>query len=176
MIQASDGLIYAGTNSGAGGTSGGNIVKINPDGSGFAVVRSFDLDTEGQVVNSLIDLNGGSVLPVQLFTFTAQKADQTVLINWKTAQEQNSDRFEIERSTDGNSFKTIGSVAAIGNTHTITSYSFTDTQPFKGSNFYRLKQMDKDGAFTYSKVVSVYFDKLEKLFIYPNPASDLLQI
>ena len=176
LIQASDGLIYAGTNYGSGFTSGGNLVKMNLDGSGFVVVRSFDLDTEGQGINSLMDLNGGSTLPVQLFTFSAQKAGQTVLLNWKTAQEQNSERFGIERSSDGNAFVAIGSLPAHGDTHTISSYSFTDVQPLKGMNFYRLKELDKDGGFLYSKVVSVYFDKLQKLFISPNPATDLLHI
>jgi hypothetical protein len=77
---------------------------------------------------------------------------------------------------DGNSFKTIGSVPANGNTHMISNYSFTDTNPFKGLNFYRLKQSDKDGGFTNSKIISLYFDRPTKLFISPNPVTDLLQV
>ena len=174
LIQASDGLIYATTTFGINGASGGNIVRMNLDGSNFTIVRSFDMMTEGQGIMSIIDLNGNFVLPVQLFTFTAQKANQTGLLNWKTTQELNSSRFDVERSADGNTFKTIGSLAAAGNTNTTTSYSFTDAHPIKGANFYRLKQIDIDGSFTYSKVVPVNFSNAAKLILSPNPASDHL--
>ena len=128
MIQASDGLIYGGTQIGGPG-GGGTLFKMNLDGSGFTVVKTFDINTEGQGVHSLIDLNGNFVLPVALISFTAEKNGQTVLLKWKTAQEQNSDRFEIERSADGRNFNTIGNVAATGNTNSIRNYSFTDNGP-----------------------------------------------
>jgi uncharacterized repeat protein (TIGR03803 family) len=175
FIQGSDGLIYGTTQtSGAGG--GGTIFKMNLNGSGFSVVKTFDLSTEGGNVVGLLDLNGGVILPVHLLLFTAEKKNQAVLLSWKTAQEQNSDRFEIERSSGGTVFSTIGTVAAAGNTNALTSYSFTDSHPLDRINYYRLKQIDSDAKFTYSKTILVNFNNSDKLIVSPNPASDQLNI
>jgi uncharacterized repeat protein (TIGR03803 family) len=177
LIQASDGLIYGSTNnSNISAVFGGTIYKMNLDGSGFTLVHAFDDQTEGQWVSSLLDLNGNFVLPVVLVTFNAEKRGHATLLTWKTAQENNSERFEIERSVNGITFDRIGSVAAAGNTNWLTSYSFTDNDPASGINYYRLKQIDVDGKFTYSKTVSVSFESSGKWTSWPNPASDQLNI
>jgi len=175
MIQASDSLIYGGTFIGGSG-GGGTIFKMNLDGTGFSVIKNFDITTEGQGVYSLLDLNGMFVLPVELLSFDAEKKGESVLLTWKTAQEQNSSRFEIERSNNGVTFKLIGTVASAGNSTTTKNYSLTDNLPSTGVNYYRLKQIDIDGSFTYSKVASVNFDRSEKITVFPNPASDRLFI
>ncbi|MFI5129056.1 MAG: choice-of-anchor tandem repeat GloVer-containing protein [Chitinophagales bacterium] len=174
MIQASDGLIYGGSQT--GGTTGGTIFRFDTTGGGFIVVRNLEYETEGAGVSSLLDLNGNFTLPVELISFKADKQNQTVLLTWKTAQEQNSDRFEIERSSNGTEFNTKGSVAAAGNTNSITNYSFKDIDPMNGINYYRLKQVDKDGSFTYSRTVTVSFDAGKNLIVFPNPVSDRLYI
>ncbi|HET6995187.1 MAG TPA: choice-of-anchor tandem repeat GloVer-containing protein, partial [Chitinophagaceae bacterium] len=177
IIQASDLLLYGSTGSAIGlGVYGGTIFRMNLDGSGYTILHAFDDQAEGQGVSTLLDLNGNFVLPVDLVFFKADKKEQTVLLAWKTAQEQKSDRFEIERSADGNSFHLIGTVAASGNTSMVTSYSFTDHQPLDGINYYRLKQIDIDGLFAYSKIVSADFGKAGKLTVFPNPASDRLHV
>lgn len=176
LIQASDGLIYGGTQTGGAGF-GGTLFKMDLNGSGFAVIRDFNFETEGQGVQSLIDLNGNfNPLPVQFITFTAQKTDQGALLSWQTATEQNSDYFEVERSTDGIGFASIGRVRASGNSNHISSYSFTDRQFYNGTNFYRLKEVDLDGTFSYSKLVSVKFNESAKFRIAPNPVVDHLII
>lgn len=176
LIQASDGLIYGGTQT-SGSSDGGTVFKINLDGTGFTVIQNFSSPAEGQGVYSLIDLNGSFVvLPVQFLTFTAQKKDQSVLLSWETATEQNSDYFELEKSPDGNSFTTIGKIKARGNSNSIAGYSFSDVHPFRGNNFYRLKQLDVDGSFSYSKLVSVKFENSTKVTIAPNPVTDQLII
>jgi uncharacterized repeat protein (TIGR03803 family) len=179
IIQASDGLLYGTTiNSGISSTpylGGGTLYKLNLDGSGFTLLKEFNFQTEGQGSTSLIDLSL-IPLPVQWLTFTAQKKQQTVLLNWQTAQEQNSDRFEIERSANGISFNKIGSVTAAGNTTNVSDYSFTDYHPLNGTNFYRLKQIDIDGKFTYSRTVSVDFGDIARISVFPNPASDHLNV
>lgn len=174
VIQASDGLIYGSCAFSGIAPYGGLVYKMNQDGSNFTVLETFNSATEGQWVTSLLDLEGNFVLPVEWLTFTAQKRQQTVLLNWQTAQEQNSDRFEIERSANGINYTTIGTVAAAGNTSSVTDYSFTDYHPLNGSNFYRLKQIDMDGRFSYSKIAVVDFGRIARLSVFPNPASGVL--
>lgn len=173
LIQASDGLIYGTTSMFPG--AGGSIFKMNLDGSGFSTVLSFD-HSGGQWPSALLDLNGMRALPVDLLTFNAQKKDKAVLVSWKTSREQTSSHFEVERSTGGDKFYTIGSVAAAGNGNTVTSYSFTDLAPMKGNNFYRLKAVDADGSFTYSRIVSLNFHNTGSVVLSPNPAPGRLHV
>ena len=91
-------------------------------------------------------------LPVILTLFTATRENNQALIQWQTAQEQHSSFFAIERSTDGATFSTIGVVAAAGNSTLPLNYSFTDLAPALSSDYYRLRQVDLDGNFTYSPV------------------------
>jgi len=173
MIQGSNGFLY-GANAFGGVDQGGTVYRANLDGSGFTVVKSFNYATEGQSLNGILDLNGNFVLPVELISFTAEKKGTGVLLNWKTAQEQNSDHFEIERSTGGNNFITIGKVKAAGNTTALTSYSFTDQHTFNGINLYRLKQVDMDEKFDYSKTIPVDCSVAGSIVISPNPVTDKL--
>lgn len=118
----------------------------------------------------------GSVLPLDWISFTAQKADKKVVLKWVTENEVNTDYFQVERSTNGVDFTTIGKVAAMGNAH--NSYDFEDLQPATGLNFYRLKQFDKNGAAKYSTIIKIHFGdaSLRTLRLYPNPAKDQLTI
>ena len=91
-------------------------------------------------------------LPVTLTEFTATPHDNEAVLQWQTAQEENSNFFAIERSTDGKTFTTIGTVPAAGNSVAPRNYSFTDLAPQQNDDFYRLRQTDLDGNFTYSPV------------------------
>ena len=114
-------------------------------------------------------------LPVSLKTFTASVDGNHSILNWATATELSTSHFNVQHSTDGSSFSNIGNVKAIGNG--ANSYQFTDKSPANGTNYYRLQSVDKDGASTYSKVVSVSFTIHDSpLTIYPNPAKDYLTI
>ncbi len=109
-------------------------------------------------------------MPVTFLNFTATKKGNTVDLDWSTATETNSDKFVIERSANGLEFNNqLGNVAAAGNSTTIQHYSFNDQSPLNKWNYYRLKQLDIDGRYSYSKTVSVYFDKGTFLSVYPNP-------
>ncbi|MCB0790636.1 MAG: T9SS type A sorting domain-containing protein [Flavobacteriales bacterium] len=121
--------------------------------------------------------NGASldctVLPVELLTLQADVVDDHVHLRWATATEVNSDRFEIERSTNGNEFDMIGQVPAAGSSLTTVEYDFHDLRPGGGTNYYRLKQVDRDGHYERSAVVSVdYFGDPAVGRPYPNPAQD----
>lgn len=118
-------------------------------------------------------------LPVTLLYFTARKATSTsALLEWKTSQEINSKSFDVERSNDAVRFAKIGTIAAAGNSSTANTYNFTDNNPVKGMNYYRLKQIDVDGKFVYSPARLVVFDGLDASTVkyYPNPTNGILNI
>jgi hypothetical protein len=113
-----------------------------------------------------------SIVPVELTSFTANVVDQVVVLNWTTATEVNNQGFEIERSADGLNFNQVGYVPGFGTTTEPKSYSYTDQSVNSGVNYYRLKQIDFDGSFTYSGVAEVEVS-LPTVFSleqnYPNP-------
>ena len=114
-------------------------------------------------------LNSGA-LPVQLISFTAHKQNNSVLLNWETASEQNTSHFSIERSNDGIQFSLLADVTATGNSQSLKNYSFTHDNPVTGINYYRLKQVDLDGRFKYSNTVKVIMQKDNLIHLYPNPS------
>jgi hypothetical protein len=115
--------------------------------------------------------------PVKLSTFTGVLKTYGVELNWKTQTEINSDRFEVQRSSNGVEFLTIGSVNAKGNTTSETPYRYIDANVNKGINYYRLKMIDKDGSFEYSPVVAIQINDVVRTFtVYPNPVRDQLQV
>lgn len=105
-------------------------------------------------------IHGGDfALPVELMSFSAAKSGDGVVLHWTTAQEQNADRFIVERSSDGVTYAGIGSVAASGTTSQQHSYSYTDAAPLNGLSYYRLQQVDIDGHRDISKVLPVRWEK-----------------
>jgi len=116
-------------------------------------------------------------LPVTLTSFTAQKENTTALLTWSTASETHSDRFEVQRSLNGKNWNVIASVRANGDVNELSNYRFVDDKPMLGSdNLYRLKMIDTDDTFTYSKIESQHFDQHMTLTIFPNPAAEILNI
>ena len=98
-------------------------------------------------------------------------------LNWSTSSEMNSDFFGIERNNDGKSWKTLDKVNAGRETdNVITSYSYMDTSPVNGENLYRLKMVDKDNTFAYSRIVNVNSNSEPFFNIFPNPVSKKLNI
>jgi hypothetical protein len=117
-----------------------------------------------------------SVVPVTLTNFTATKNKNITNINWNTLTETGNKGFEVERSTDGRNFTSLEFVLSQGNSK--NNYSTIDKAPKVGVNYYRLKQIDVDGRFTYSSIVSVKFEKedIASFTFYPNPAKEILKI
>jgi hypothetical protein len=111
------------------------------------------------------------VLAVNWLNFTAQKnSAHSVLLNWSTQSEGSNEHFEIERSNNGTSFTKIGEVAAL-QTNGNQQYSYIDNVPLNGYNYYRIKQVDKDGSYQYSSVQRVSLsDVIKHWSLYPNPA------
>lgn len=113
--------------------------------------------TDPSFASDNIKLSYLNLLPVEFLSFSANKKNKTVDLNWSTASETNNDYFTVERSGDGVHYSQLDKVAGSGNTTQLQSYSFTDMNPLQGVSYYRLKQTDFDGKFNYSKVVAVNF-------------------
>lgn len=118
-------------------------------------------------------------LPITLVSFEASVQQQEgsnepyVTLRWTTAREIDNDFFSIERSADGENFTEIQRIPGAGNSDAVISYGIADTAPLHGINYYRLKQTDFDGTFSYSKIVSVQVNLTlaSRLSVYPNPNS-----
>lgn len=127
----------------------------------------------GPFCGTLTQLSGDVSLPVEFLSFTGQPADKSVVLNWQTATETDSEKFEVEISRDGQRFQKIGEVAAEGTTTLQQDYSFLVNEPGAGTAYYRLKQMDLDGAFAYSGIISIDFNGSSESAgnFYPNPTT-----
>lgn len=116
------------------------------------------------------------LLSVDLTLFTANIRNKTAILNWQTASETNNTGFEIQKSKDGVHWEKTGWLAGQGNSAEAQSYTYTDKNPFFGISYYRLKQVDVDGNFEYSDVVSVEYKGKSTISLYPNPAENILHI
>lgn len=117
-----------------------------------------------------------TVLPVHLLDFTATKQKSSVLLKWSVENEMNLSYYQVERSTDGNSFKLLGKIPAFTGNETMKHYNFTDMQPAIGKNFYRLKMVDANGAFSYSPIREIDFESSSIILLYPNPVQTELKV
>lgn len=115
-------------------------------------------------------------LPVTWGGFAAEKIKTTARLTWKTMVELNTDKFVVERSADGISYNAIGTVQAAGSSSTALSYQYDDVAPLLGTNYYRLKQLDKNGWFDYSAVRYLTFGDANGVSVTPNPAKDKITV
>ncbi len=135
-------------------------------------------NTNGQGIGiDNFSLTPTAVLPIELTNFMAKAIeDKKALLSFTTATETNNAFFSIERSQDGTRFEAIGKVTGAGTSTVKQDYTFTDERPLKGTNFYRLKQVDFDGQFSYSPVVSVNIGKVGGIKLSPQPVLDRLTV
>lgn len=119
-----------------------------------------------------------SPLPVELTTFYGYKNRETNVLNWNTAYELNNDYFEIWRSTDNKDFFPISKVKGYGTSNIMHQYSFIDNIINSGIEyFYRLKQVDFNGLYTFSKTISIDDDKsINKIELFPNPNKGVFRL
>lgn len=136
-----------------------------------AVVTSTATDTLGNSSEFSACIVAGA-LPLHLTDFTATMNGRHIVLRWVTASEQNTKYFGIERSQDGRTFTELGRVQASGNSTEQKNYVFIDQWPLQGIDIYRLRMVDMDGNFSYSKMVVVTMDALQNtLSLFPNPAT-----
>jgi Concanavalin A-like lectin/glucanases superfamily/Secretion system C-terminal sorting domain len=158
----------------AGGNNAGVTTLINSvaPGSNSGTLTNFALI--GSTSNWL-----GSIFPVELLDFNARYNNYTneVALDWATASELNSDHFELQHSTDAQNWRTLADYTARGQSTTISEYRHLHGNPANGKNYYRLKMVDNDGSFEYSKIVYATAADRDELFVaHPNPVQDLLYL
>jgi hypothetical protein len=170
----------------SGATTSTSTPTYTPSASGDVYIRFYFSDDansgDGQVqwksdTQAWIDLTLTS-LPIELISFKARNILNTVQLDWQTASETNNRLFIIERSTDQTSWEAINSAQGAGNATELRRYSVIDKSPLLGVSYYRLKQVDHDGKYTFSNIESIAINdsKNTSISIYPNPATDQLSI
>jgi len=187
-------LILRQSSSGAGPwTAGGGFIGIRKGSqygfielsyvsTSFTTISSDDSQTGLETATNGMTVQAGicnSLLPVELLAFTAKMVENQATLAWKTATETNNAGFEIQHSTDGKVFEKIGWLDGKGTTVETQEYTFVDEKAAPGQNYYRLKQMDTDGVYAFSEIISLAL-KSEKIVVtadfFPNPAQHTAQI
>lgn len=168
--------------------SGQTFFPIATDGSAefnydcsFTPARVFIdyYDVNGNVLTCDAPVVSGGTLPVKLTSFTGRlENDNQVTLDWASSMEFENSRYEVERSVDGKYFEKVGTLNGSGSTNNFNRYTFNDRIPGSGAYFYRLKQIDYDGVFEYSKVVYVNSKKGAGVItkIFPNPFKGEVQL
>ena len=127
-------------------------------------------DGENVITSPIRSFISAGIIPIKLLDFNATVENNQVKLKWNTASETNSKQFDIERSRDGKNFTRVSTVKAKGNSNSIEHYNDIDAAPFRGTSYYRLKQLDINGRFVYSPIerVNLYAKGIE---VYPNPVT-----
>ncbi len=145
--------------------------QSNPSAQSVAVPN---LNTNGSWTLAM----ESSPLPVSLLSFTATLEDESsVMCRWITASEINNDYFILQRSRNGFDFEDVTQIDGAGNSTSIINYSFRDQDPYPGFSYYRLRQVDYDGAFAYSQIAVVNVpEKGNDFNMYPNPSNGIVYL
>lgn len=123
-----------------------------------------------------INISYLGTVPVTMLSFDAVRAGKSNNLTWTTTNEINFSKFEIERSTNGINYVSIGSVKAIGNSASKQNYRFMDANPAKGNNYYRIKSVDIDNSYKLSIVRNVKNLGFVEMMINPNPVTSTMNI
>lgn len=147
------------------------VFGVNSTYFGFTAATGFNS-------NDQYFCNPAILLPIELLSFYGKTLNDRNILCWQTASEKNNDFFILQRSNNGKDFETIGKIKGAGNSSQEENYSFIDSNPFSGKNFYRLLQTDFDGAVTYSKILMLFntTGNYSDLKIFPNPAANSINI
>jgi len=167
------------------GLSGG-FTKYNTDSiTGIVTVKNYtyktdiagtNSDPEPNTLNWLFSKSKSNPLSVKFAeSLNAYCVQNGIKVDWITVSQFNCDRFDVERSTNGQDFIKIATLKAQGFTTTPQFYSIYDGQPYNGVNYYRVKEIDNDGKYNFSKVISTIYQKFD-FRLSPNPASNIIRI
>lgn len=148
-------VAYSDFSEDVGGDAWVDALNVTAGQSYYLMINNWSAGGSG--FNITGTMNGGALvdcgsLPIELLSFDAYKKDNNVEIKWSTASEINNDYFTVLKSYDANLYKPVAQVFSAGNSNTIQSYSVIDEEPLTQISYYRLKQTDKDGKFSYSDV------------------------
>ena len=156
-----------------------SAASTNPNDNGETPAGFPNTDIVGGEPNWREATAGGAAAPIELLSFTVYTLKNgQVKILWKTLTEANNDFFTLERSRDAENWEEFAYVKGAGDSQEILSYQEIDRSPFLGTSYYRLKQTDFNGDFSYSNIMEIYIDPglSMPLTLYPNPTQGLLTI
>lgn len=166
--------VSAGSFAAAGGTdinlTLGNVTSMRVLSNTFVSFLGENIAAQAGFDNIAAD---NVALPIELTTFQGKTSKSGIVLNWSTASELNNEKYIVEHSTEGKNFESIGVIQGRGTTLAQQKYTFLHENASLGIHYYRLKQLDFDGKFTFSPIISVNFNKNNKTIspIYPNPSS-----
>ncbi len=152
-----------------GGSSVEEAYSVSPATNNGYIIAGGTLSNDGNVTGNhgdfdywIIKLNEPSnPLPVELISFNGINLGNKNELKWTTAAETDNDYFVIQRSADGNNFESLKEIPGAGNSTSRVDYSFIDTNPFEGINYYRLKQVDFSGNYRYSEIITLKYEKIQ---------------
>lgn len=168
-VNEVDNVVYDGSTLVGTGAAVGAAINTNGAWAGGS-------NTVEQTFSGTFDITGCVPLPVELINFSAKKQRETIELAWSTASEENNSHFEVEYSTNGRDFQLVDKVNGNGTTAEIQTYQFTHTDAAAGKNYYRLRQVDFDGAFEYSSVVVVTMRTDAVIEIRPTVVASYVQV
>jgi Secretion system C-terminal sorting domain len=156
--------------------SSGTVSVHSHDISGFNNISSFGVDEDGEMYALSLDgiiykVQDTSPLPVELSAFSGKNEGDVNRLLWTSLSETNTDFFDLERSHNGSDFYNIAQIAAAKNSETVKNYSYEDRTFKNGDNFYRLKMVDLDGSYEYSKIIHIISGDAADFEIHPNPST-----
>ena len=149
-------------------TTTGSVVQstsTSPITYTVTVKDAFGCTTNQSII---VDASNCFVLPIELLSFDAEEHNNVVELKWSTITEINNDFFTIERSSDANNWEELFIVNGAGNSNVQLFYMVTDKFPLNGINYYRLKQTDFNGDYSYSKIISFNNDNKDLTVAYSN--------
>lgn len=168
-ISDGSGSIPAGTALGDGTPDGTTTITADCNN---IVYENLRIMANPAYLSNDFGISSVNPLPVVLVNFDARASETSVNLTWTTSQEKDFSHFEVQRAEDGKSFKTIANITGSNS----GSYHFTDANPIKGSNYYRLRMVDLDGTFALSRIRNVNLENAVETKIFPNPTSEILSI
>ncbi len=170
-----------------------NLDVAREVGAATALIKNIPVTvTDGKLnIDFSATVNRPMVMAVEVYSFTYSTLGVTFLdlkgrlinkkveLEWLTSNEVNTKYFEVQRSTTSftnNDFKIIGQVASNNIASQVSKYNFVDKEPVTANTYYRIKEVDLDGKFTYSKIIRIDFSDLFAMQLFPNPATNKIQI
>ena len=170
LLSATSTLVITSTNS--------NPLQSN-QGAPDPVITIGGTSYDEDDFNSIVDAGGADqsgVLPIELASFSGQVTDHMINLEWTTISEINNSYIALEHSYDAHLFTEIARFEGGGTTNEARHYTYQHRKPLNGTNYYRLKQVDYDGKFTYHDVISLYVHFDEWVEVFPNPVQDVLNL
>jgi hypothetical protein len=150
------------------------LISVGIDAGDNTALPATDIRNYARVLNSIVDMGpyefASGALPVRLQSFSGKSLGKINLLSWATASETDNILFEIQRSDDGFTFERIGERAGAWHSQTIKQYGFADNQVIRSRYYYRLKQIDTDGRFSFSNIILLENNGQQPgIVVAPNP-------